>query len=26
LRVWDGWSHDWPWWHQMIQLYISGTN
>ena len=16
LRLWDGWSHDWPWWHQ----------
>ncbi|CAN5527674.1 alpha/beta hydrolase-fold protein [soil metagenome] len=24
LRVWDGWAHDWPWWHQMIQLYIGG--
>jgi len=24
LRVWDGWSHDWPWWQRMIQLYIGG--
>lgn len=26
LRIWDGWAHDWPWWQQMIQLYISGGN
>lgn len=24
LRIWDGWSHDWPWWRQMIRLYIGG--
>jgi esterase/lipase superfamily enzyme len=24
LREWDGWAHDWPWWKQMIQLYIGG--
>jgi esterase/lipase superfamily enzyme len=24
LRLWDGWAHDWPWWHQMIRLYIGG--
>lgn len=24
LRVWDGWAHDWPWWQQMLQLYIGG--
>jgi len=24
LRVWDGWAHDWPWWHQMVQKYIGG--
>jgi len=24
LRVWDGWSHDWPYWMQMLRLYISG--
>ena len=24
LRVWDGWAHDWPWWRQMIRLYIGG--
>lgn len=24
LRIWDGWAHDWPWWQQMIRLYIGG--
>jgi esterase/lipase superfamily enzyme len=24
LRLWDGWAHDWPWWRQMIQMYIGG--
>ncbi len=24
LRVWEGWAHDWPWWQQMIRLYIGG--
>jgi esterase/lipase superfamily enzyme len=24
LRLWDGWCHDWPWWHQMIRQYIGG--
>jgi len=24
LREWDGWAHDWPWWQEMIQLYIGG--
>lgn len=24
LREWDGWSHDWPYWSQMILLYIGG--
>jgi len=24
LRVWDGWAHDWPYWHKMIQLYVGG--
>jgi len=24
LRVWDGWAHDWPWWHQMLLKYIAG--
>ena len=24
LREWDGWAHDWPWWYQMIKLYIGG--
>ena len=24
LRLWDGWSHDWPYWEKMIHLYLSG--
>lgn len=24
MRWWDGWAHDWPFWHKMIQLYIGG--
>jgi esterase/lipase superfamily enzyme len=24
LRIWDGWAHDWPYWHKMIRLYIGG--
>jgi esterase/lipase superfamily enzyme len=24
LRLWDGWAHDWPWWTDMIRLYIGG--
>jgi esterase/lipase superfamily enzyme len=24
LREWDGFAHDWPWWHKMINLYIGG--
>jgi esterase/lipase superfamily enzyme len=24
LRIWDGWVHDWPWWRQMIRMYIGG--
>lgn len=24
LRLWDGWAHDWPWWHQMLRLYVGG--
>jgi esterase/lipase superfamily enzyme len=24
LRVWDGWSHDWPYWEKMIRMYVSG--
>lgn len=24
LRLWDGWSHDWPYWRQMIRTYIDG--
>jgi esterase/lipase superfamily enzyme len=24
LRLWDGWSHDWPYWMQMVRLYIGG--
>jgi esterase/lipase superfamily enzyme len=24
LRLWDGWAHDWPWWRQMLRLYVGG--
>ena len=24
LRLWDGWAHDWPWWKDMIRMYIGG--
>lgn len=24
LRVWKGWAHDWPYWKEMIRLYLSG--
>ena len=24
LRIWNGWNHDWPYWQQMIRMYISG--
>jgi esterase/lipase superfamily enzyme len=24
LRIWDGWAHDWPWWQQMLRLYLGG--
>jgi esterase/lipase superfamily enzyme len=24
FRLWDGWAHDWPWWREMIQIYIAG--
>ena len=26
FRLWDGWAHDWPWWRQMIRLYIGGND
>jgi esterase/lipase superfamily enzyme len=26
LRVWDGWAHDWPYWQQMIRIYINGAD
>ena len=26
FRVWDGWSHDWPWWEKMLQTYLGGAN
>ena len=25
LRIWDGWAHDWPCWHQMLRLYVGGA-
>lgn len=24
LRLWDGWSHDWPYWQRMILQYVGG--
>jgi esterase/lipase superfamily enzyme len=24
LRIWDGWSHDWPYWREMVLRYIGG--
>lgn len=24
LRIWDGWAHDWPWWRDMIRMYVGG--
>jgi esterase/lipase superfamily enzyme len=24
LRIWDGWSHDWPYWFDMMRKYIGG--
>jgi esterase/lipase superfamily enzyme len=26
MRWWDGWSHDWPFWRQMILHYINGAD
>lgn len=25
LRIWDGWVHDWPWWRDMVRMYIGGN-
>lgn len=24
LRIWNGWYHDWPYWVEMLRLYIGG--
>jgi esterase/lipase superfamily enzyme len=24
LREWNGWAHDWPYWQQMVTMYMSG--
>ncbi|MFN8373729.1 MAG: alpha/beta hydrolase-fold protein [Anaerolineae bacterium] len=24
LREWDGWSHDWQYWHHMMRTYVNG--
>ncbi|HTS87028.1 MAG TPA: alpha/beta hydrolase-fold protein [Gemmatimonadales bacterium] len=24
LRVWDGFAHDWPYWEQMVRIYLQG--
>lgn len=26
LRIWDGWCHDWPYWHRMLRQYIGGSD
>ena len=26
FRPWDGWAHDWPYWHDMILWYIGGPD
>jgi esterase/lipase superfamily enzyme len=26
FRVWEGWAHDWPYWHEMILHYIRGPD
>ena len=26
MHVWDGWSHDWPYWQKMVRQYISGSS
>ena len=26
LRLWDGWSHDWPYWERMLRQYIGGSD
>jgi len=26
LRIWDGWSHDWPYWRDMIRQYAFGAD
>jgi len=26
MRIWDGWAHDWPYWQDMIRLYIGGPD
>jgi len=26
LRIWDGWSHDWPYWRDMIRVYAFGAD
>lgn len=26
MRLWDGWCHDWPYWHDMIRRYIGGSD
>ncbi len=26
LRLWDGWSHDWPYWQRMLLHYVGGSD
>ena len=25
-REWNGWSHDWPYWQEMLQRYVNGSD
>jgi esterase/lipase superfamily enzyme len=22
LHVWDGWAHDWPYWKEMVDVFL----
>lgn len=26
FRLWDGWAHDWPYWQDMIRMYMGGND
>jgi esterase/lipase superfamily enzyme len=25
FRPWDGWAHDWPYWRDMVRMYVGGA-